>query len=222
MGQQGAERDWVGWHRAYDDPASSMARRLGRVQARVVEALDSRPPGPIRLLSMCAGQGRDLLGPLAEHPRRDDVRALLVELDPGNVALGAARARQAGLAEVRVVTGDAGITTAYRDIVPVDIALVCGVFGNIPDEQIRHTIEHLPTLLADGAIVIWTRHRERPDLTPLVRSWFERNGFTELGFDTEDGYLYAVGVHALRVPPRSYRPDITLFAFAGDGRRAHL
>ncbi|GHD35622.1 hypothetical protein GCM10010335_31060 [Streptomyces galbus] len=30
---------------------------------------------------MCAGQGRDLIGVLAGHPRRDDVRARLVELD---------------------------------------------------------------------------------------------------------------------------------------------
>jgi hypothetical protein len=31
---------------------------------------------------MCAGQGHDVLGALPDHPRRGDVTARLVELDP--------------------------------------------------------------------------------------------------------------------------------------------
>jgi hypothetical protein len=73
--------DWHGWHDDYDRPGSSLARRLDAVQARVSVALDSAPPGPLRAISLCAGQGRDLLEVLAGQPRRDDVRALLVELD---------------------------------------------------------------------------------------------------------------------------------------------
>jgi DNA replication and repair protein RecF len=40
---------------------------------------------------------RDLIGVLASHPRRGDVRARLVEIDPRNVAFAEAGARQAGL-----------------------------------------------------------------------------------------------------------------------------
>jgi hypothetical protein len=54
------------------------------VQAMVADALERVPPGPVRVVSLCAGQGRDLLGVLADHPRRGDVTARLVELDPGN------------------------------------------------------------------------------------------------------------------------------------------
>jgi hypothetical protein len=56
--------------------------------------------GEVRLISLCAGQGRDLIGVLTGHPRRDDVRARLVELDERNVVL----ARQvAGLPGVEVL-----------------------------------------------------------------------------------------------------------------------
>jgi hypothetical protein len=215
-------RDWVRWHDPYADPESSLSRRLRRVQGRVRQALDSQPPGPIRVLSLCAGQGGDLLEPLASHPRHDDVTALLVELDPGNAALAACTAREAGLDGVEVRIGDAATTSAYVAIVPVDVALVCGVFGNIPDEHIDRTIQHLPRLLRTGGTVIWTRHREPPDLTPQIRTWFGEEGFEESGFDTEPGFLYSVGTHVLTGPAKTYRPDITLFSFQGDGAQAVL
>jgi len=86
-----AGRDWRAWHDAYDDPGSSLAQRLGVVQTRIAAALDAAPPGPLRAVSMCAGQGRDLIPVLASHPRGRDVTARLVELDPG--LAGAARRR---------------------------------------------------------------------------------------------------------------------------------
>src|SRR5438874_2219130 len=54
-------RDWYAWHDGYDDPGSVIARRLTAVQRAIVAALDRYPPGRITALSMCAGQGRDLV-----------------------------------------------------------------------------------------------------------------------------------------------------------------
>ncbi|GAB3896167.1 hypothetical protein GCM10029964_077130 [Kibdelosporangium lantanae] len=94
-------KNWVAWHADYDDESSDLSRRLLAVQARIRTALDEQPEGPVGVLSMCAGQGRDLLGVLADHPRAADVRAVLVELDPDNVAV----ARAAAPAGVTVVRG---------------------------------------------------------------------------------------------------------------------
>ena len=55
----------------------------------------------MRAISVCAGQGTDLLGVLADHPRAGDVRGRLVELDPRNTAAIAAPPG------IEVVTGDA-------------------------------------------------------------------------------------------------------------------
>jgi hypothetical protein len=208
-------KDWVAWHESYDDPESPLYQRLDLVQGRIRDALDEAPPGEIPLLSMCAGQGRDLLGVLPDHPRRDDVRAVLVELDPDNA--GTARESARALDKVRVVTGDAGHTGAYADVVPVQLALVCGVFGNISEPDIRHTIEQLPTLCRPGATVLWTRHRGAPDATPMIRECFATNGFVEIGFDGPASLAIGVGANRMVGPARDYRDDVRLFEFlAGD------
>jgi hypothetical protein len=205
--------DWAAWHKAYDNPASSTSRRLDRVRYRIREALDELPAGPIRVVSMCAGQGRDLLGVLPDHPRREDVCALLVELDPLLAAQARRSAEDAGLTGVDVVQGDAASCAAYADLVPADLVLVCGVFGNISDADIRHTVANLPRLCRTGGTVLWTRHREPPDFTPTIRDRFGANGFTEIGFDFEDGSHWSVGAHRLTGPSLPYDPDVRLFEF---------
>jgi hypothetical protein len=90
--------DWVAWHEGYDDPESGLSARLKLVEQHVAGALDRAPAGPIGLLSLCAGQGRDVIETLADHPRRDDVSAVLVEADPVNVAGARDAASVAGLA----------------------------------------------------------------------------------------------------------------------------
>jgi hypothetical protein len=203
--------EWVEWHRGYNDD-HVLGQRLRVVQDLIRSALDSRPPGPIRIISMCAGDGRDLLGVLPGHPRNADVHARLVELDP--VLAARARARAAGVAaHIEVVNEDASTTTAYEGAIPADIVLVCGVFGNITDEDIRHTIEQLPSLCAPGAVVAWTRCTLAPDLTPAVRTWFEAGGFSELSFAAIPETTFGVGANLLTAPPRTFERDVRLFTF---------
>src|SRR2546423_2266861 len=102
--------DWHEWHAAYDSPDSYLGRRLALVQERIRLALDEAPPGPLTAVSLCAGQGRDLIGVLHDHPRRTDVRARLVELDERNVTVARAAAPAAGLPRGGVLAGDASLT----------------------------------------------------------------------------------------------------------------
>lgn len=104
------QTDWQRWHEPYEDPDSAMSAGLRAVQEQVAAALDRAAPGPVRLLSLCAGQGRDVLPVLADSPRGGDVTGRLVELDPGN----AAAARAAAPAGVEVVQRDAGARTSRR------------------------------------------------------------------------------------------------------------
>lgn len=195
-------RDWVEWHSGYDDPASALSSRLECVKLRLAEAISRCPPGPVRLLSLCAGQGRDVIGVLPVHPRRDDVHALLVEFDGRNAELAGHRAAAADLAQVRIRQADAGQVTSFADGLPADVLLLCGIFGNISESDIRRTIYAAPALCSPGATVIWTRHRRAPDLTPAIREWFRASGFTEVAFDGLDtGPLVSVGTHRLADAP---------------------
>ncbi len=203
--------DWQEWHRPYDDPDSALSRRLRVVQGHLARWLDGTAPEPVRVLSLCAGDGRDLLGVLAGRPDSGRVTATLVELDPGNAQRAAAAA--AGLGGVTVRVGDAGRSDASAGAVPADLVLLAGVFGNITDDDVRRTVLALPRLCAAGATVVWTRHRGAPDLTPSIRSWFGEAGFEELAFDAPEDVLFGVGVHRLSGPPRPWRPGQRLFSF---------
>ena len=203
--------EWVDWHEGYA-PGTPLSRRLAVVQGLIRTALDRSRPGPIRVISMCAGDGRDLLGAIADHPRRSDVRARLVELDRELASRARARAGAASPA-VEVVTGDASMTSAYVGAVPADVVLVCGVFGNIIDRDIHHTVDHLPSLCAPNATVIWTRGTFSPDLTPTIRVWFMEAGFTEIDFAAIPGTTAGVGANLLISPPRAFDPAVRLFTF---------
>jgi len=209
------KKDWSAWHRAYDEPGSSLRRRLDVVQAHIAAGLDAFPPGRIRTVSMCAGQGRDLLGVLARHPRRRDVIARLVELDDRNVEHARTAVRSAGLGGgVQVVRADASDTMSYEGAVPADLVLACGVFGNVSDHDVRTTVQELPALCAAGAMVIWTRHPRRPQLLTLIDGWFSEAGFARVAIETGDGGRhFGVGVHRYAGPPRAFRPGVRLFTF---------
>jgi hypothetical protein len=209
--------EWLEWHKGYR-PGSPLAKRLAVVQDLIRTALDGCAPGLIRIISMCAGDGRDLLGVLDDHPRRGDVLARLVELDPELAGRG--RGRAAAISPyLEFVNGDASTTSAYAGVAPADIVLVCGVFGNVTDEDIEWTVDHLPTLCAPGATVIWTRGTFKPDITPVVRAWFEEDGFAELAFIAIPDTTAAVGAARLVAPPRPFEPDVRLFTFLSRGQR---
>ncbi|GII67199.1 hypothetical protein Skr01_72840 [Sphaerisporangium krabiense] len=206
--------DWRTWHDGYDVPDSPLARRLRVVQERTRLALDRCPPGPLRVVSLCSGQGRDVLGVLADHPRRDDVHARLVELDPGNTAIAEEAVRVAGLSQVEVITADAALTDHYRDVVPADVVLICGLFGNITDEGIERTVDTCRQLCKTGGVVIWTRHRVKPDRVPLICRWFEDRGFDREWLSEPDAG-FGVGVHRYAGRPQPLLPGRRMFTFVG-------
>jgi hypothetical protein len=207
-------KDWVAWHAAYDDPSSSLSTRLRLVRGHLSRALDEAPPGPVRLVSLCAGQGLDVLGVLPEHPRGPDVPAVLVEFDPHNAALARRGVARAGLLQVEVREADAGRVDNYADALPADVLLLCGIFGNVSEGDIQRTAQAAPALCAAGATVIWTRHRRPPDLTPRIRAWFRASGFEEVAFDTpETEALTGVGVGRLAGAPQAGLPTGPLFTF---------
>lgn len=207
--------DWHRWHGDYDVPGSFLARRLEVVQAQLRLALDAAPPGPLTVVSLCAGEGRDLLEVLPAHPRRDDVRARLVELDPRSTAAAAEAIRVAGLTGVEVVEGDAAVTDQYQGLVPADVVLACGVFGNIVDADIERTVETCRQLSKTGGTVIWTRHRGAPDRVPAICGWFRERGFERV-FVSDREVGFGVGVHRFGGVPEPLVLGQRMFTFARD------
>jgi hypothetical protein len=186
------------------------------VQGHLRAELERAPAGEVRLISLCAGQGRDVIGVLTGHPRRDDVRARLVELDERNVALARQAAQAAGLHGVEVLQAGAGITDAYAGAVPRPGS------GGMRHLRQHHGQRHpghggrLAQPVRTRCLVLWTRHRRPPDLTPAIRSCFGEAGFREEAFDTSrDGFM-PVGAHRLTGEPAALVLGQRLFTFPGE------
>lgn len=209
--------DWHGWHREYDDPTSSLSRRLEVVRSHL-GALVDRAAGPVRLVSMCCGDGRDTLPVIARA--RVPVQAVLVELDEVLAEDARRSARDLGLTGVEVRTADAGTTDSYAGCGPADLLLACGVFGNVADDDVTQTIATLPSFLAAGAQVLWTRGRGVPadpdrggDAADHVRGLLAGGGFEEVAFVRPDDAEFRVGVHRWPGPAGSLRPGVRMFSF---------
>jgi SAM-dependent methyltransferase len=184
------------------------------VQARLRQRLSAAAPGAIRVISICAGEGRDLIGVLPQHPRRADVTAVLLELNPHIVDVARADAARAGLTQVQVLEGDAAVSDIYAPFLPADLILACGIFGNVSDVDLERTVRNLSMLCRAEASVIWTRHREVPDVTPRVRGWFTESGFEELSFDAQDNATkYGIGTVRLIAAPLPFQPGFRFFTF---------
>ena len=204
-------RDYLTWHDDYDDPGSALHLRLLVVQDFLASALDERPAGPIRLISMCAGQGRDVLTVARRHRRGADISGRLVELDPRNVDEARRAIADAGLTGLEVVQADAGRSDAYVDAAPADIVLACGIFGNITDEEVEQTARALPALCATDAWLIWTRAPRADGILPMIQGWFERAGFEPVDLVVGTGDLFGVGVARFRGTTPALAPGVTYF-----------
>ncbi len=204
-------RDWVAWHDEYLDDDSDLSRRLRVVQAEIHRALAAKPSGSFRAVSLCAGQGHDLIGALAGYPAAGRVSARLVELAPDNVAAMRARAGEAGLS-LEIVQGDAADAAVYEGAVPADLVLAVGIFGNVADADIFHTIRRLPQFCAPGATVLWSRGQQLPDITNRIRGAFTEAGFEETAFHRPGDATFQIGAARYQGPPQRLQPG-HLFTF---------
>lgn len=206
-------RDYVKWHQRYADPNSAISHRLRMIQALLIQELAARP-GPLRLLSLCAGDARDILGVLegrpADIPR---VSGRLIEIEPGLAA--AARDRIATLGSpLEMYEGDASDATNLAGHIPADLVLLVGIFSNIGKEDGDYLAETAATLCASGALMVWTRRSDDLETQHALQRRLDSAGFIDQRFAPVGKSVFGVGV--ARWPDRPPPPlptDRKLFSF---------
>ncbi len=206
-------RDYEQWHHAYDDPESGLSWRLQTVRGYIGDCFDQHP-GPVRVVSSCAGDGRDLIGVLSLRDDAERVTATLIELHPGIAQRARDAAGAAGLEHLTVRTVDAGASDSYEGAVPADLVLLVGIFGNISDSDIERTVATAPQFCAEGATLLWSLAVEREERNDAVRGWFAEAGFVELDYvHLTAGSMPAVGVVRYAGEPQPLVPGRRLFTF---------
>lgn len=133
-------------------------------------------------LSLCAGEARDVISVLAARAAKP-VTAILIESDVTLTRRARAAATDARLSSVQVRCGDAGALASFSDVVPVDVLMLCGVFGNIEHSQVKTVVDAIGRLISPGGFVIWTRGASEPDRRAEIRRWFISAGLEEVFFD---------------------------------------
>lgn len=215
-------KNWFEWHDLYQTE-TRLQQRLQIVQGYIATALNAQSGGRIQVVSACAGDGRDLLGTLIHHPRKSDVYARLVELNPQLVERGRTAIAAANLTEqLEFVNGDATLSSNYAGAVPADIVLVCGIFGNLADEAaLQRLIGNLKFLAKTGAFVAWTRgHREGIAYSDMVRNRFQTAHFEEVDFQLTATGDMGVGLHRYLGESAPLPANEQLFVFSGTPDRA--
>lgn len=217
--------DWNDWLKRYDRPNSPHSERLRVVHRLIRRHIADTAPEPVVALSICAGDGRDLLEVLGRRADAERVQATLVELDPRLCERARQRADEFGVGKIDVRQADAGTTETYVGLPPADLVLLVGVFGNIVDSDLRATIEVLPALCSPGALIVWSL-RQRPPRNADERRWrnnarrveivrrrFEAERFSEVFVCDPDAVFY-VGGHQWDAATPPLPPGRRFFTFA--------
>jgi amino acid adenylation domain-containing protein len=210
--------NWNEWHKHYDG-LQPLQERLRIVREQIVGALDEFRPGPIQIVSICAGDGRDLIGALHNHPRRKDVAALLLDNNAESIARGKAAAEEIGLGNLlRFVEADATLAKNYLDAVPADLVLLSGFLGHLRHADVSGLIGTLPMFCKNGGQTIWTRHlilHDGHEQVPLIREFFQKTNFEEIHFEKTDLNGFAVGRTRFAGQPKPLDTSRVLFEFVG-------
>ncbi|MDZ8066074.1 MAG: class I SAM-dependent methyltransferase family protein [Nostoc sp. DedQUE08] len=209
-------KDWYEWHDLYDTEPK-LQQRLEIVQEYIAYSLNASPSGTIRVVSVCAGDGRDLLGTLKNHARAKNVSARLVEINSNLVERGRATIESLGLAkQIEIINGDATLATNYVGAVPADIVIVCGVFGNLEEAELNRLSDNLSFLSKPGAFVIWTRgHSNGITYSDNVRKILSASGFEEVNFKLTATGDMGVGLHRYLGENLAAPKEQQLFVFSG-------
>jgi hypothetical protein len=211
--------DWKQWHSLYDE-SQPLKERLLAVRQHIAASIAGHSVDPVRILSACAGDGRDLIGALGATHERKRVCAHLIESDAELVARGEAAARQFRLEdEITFHCADATRSNTYRGVSPAHVIVLAGVFGNLHDMDTKRLIASLRSLCYPGASVVWTRNlREFDDgerTTLIIKECFLASGFEEASFSRTPSGMFAVATHVFRGSPEPLPRDVQLFVFSG-------
>jgi hypothetical protein len=210
--------DWMAWHKNYE-ASPALKTRLLVVREHLARCFDAQHPGVIQMLSICAGDARDLIGVLATHPRRLDVKAYLIENNTELAVQGKKVIEEAGFEkELHYIIGDATISSTYLGLVPVDVVLMAGVFGNLRSEEVGRLVQNLCVLCKPEGVVIWTRHRRLHDglnQIKLIRRCFDESDFEEVHIENTPDDAFTIGSHRYKGTVQVLYSGIKLFEFTG-------
>ena len=141
------------------------------------------------------------------------MRGLLVELNPANVAEARRRAQAAGLDNLEVLEGDAGLSENYPSAGRASLVVVSGVFGQLSMEDVVRTITLLTEICKTGGSVIRTTYEVLSEKQVAIEGHFADHAFEQVGFELTSGKTYGVVQHRYRGEPQPLSHPARIFTY---------
>lgn len=212
----------------YERGGTHFARRLAQARRLFAEALDLAPAGPVTVLDICGGEGQVVLPVIAAHPRRQQVDAVIVELDPPSVECARARVDELGLERVTLRQADAGLPSSYAGLPRAHVLVLSGVLFHLSPQDRAAALIFLRQLSMPDARMVWTAGAgPLRRLDRQVRRFLREAGFTiEQTCDIPrfawgGGTRHVVGLARLVFAPEPLQATTRVFAFRPDFWRRH-
>lgn len=210
------QNHWDEWHKHYDH-SSLLQARLQIVRGQISLAFNECDPGLIQAVSICAGDGRDLIHTTSNHPRRNDVRAFLIDKNEQSIARGKLAAEQVGLSQqFHFLKADARLSRSYIGIVPANIIILVGVLGHVRHKEIVRLVQNVPMLCKAGGWLIWAKklkiHTNHNQVLS-VRNLLQRSAFKEVQYEETGLDGFAVSRAQFIGPTTPLDPARRLFEF---------
>jgi hypothetical protein len=114
------------------------------------------------------------------------------------VEAGRRAAQIAGIEnQIEFIHGDATKSRTYQGIIPADLVLACGVFGNVRMRHISHLIFRLRSLCRSGSFLVWTRVLSRDGLREVetIRDLLQKAAFEQVCLEFSDVTNHFIGSH---------------------------
>jgi hypothetical protein len=206
-------RDYVEWHKKYDDPSSPSSLRLRMIQAMLTKVLAANA-GPLRLLSLAAGDARDILDVLEQRPADvPRIAGRMIEILPELVATAQSRIAAIG-SPLEMVEDDAGDPQNLIGHIPADVVLLIGIMGNVSDDDDDYLADVVASFCAPGALMIWSRGHDNVEMVRRIRGRLADAGFVDQRFWPVPNGTYGLGTARWPDKPTPPLPmDRKLFTF---------
>jgi 2-polyprenyl-3-methyl-5-hydroxy-6-metoxy-1,4-benzoquinol methylase len=199
---------WYDWHiEKHSDPNSYTSQRMTDIGLVIEEYLKDTVHRS-NIVSVCAGQGLDLIPILRQYPNSAD--AYLIDIEQQNI--DHINKISTGLEGIHTYAADATVSNTYinNKIPRANLLLVCGVFAHLTSEDQSIFIQNMRSLLKPGGYVIWTRIDEYLN---DIHEKFENNGYKKIDLSHINLSTGSVGMSRLKESIKTLHPDKQIFNF---------
>jgi len=180
--QQNSSDKWTEWHEeAYNDINSLPYQRTEIVKDLINKYL-SEIDKNIVVISIGAGQSRDILPVLIGRKDNDRITTYLIDTDIECLNYAKNYAKDNNIINVHIVDMDGSLVKNYKDIPKADLIIFCGMMTQKNTDEVKNLANNIKLICNEDAQIIWSRHGYDGDYSTPFRNVFNENSYKELDF----------------------------------------